>query len=175
MEPNENKYYDFIVSKTYFDCYSYEFRKKTTRDKLLTLALYLKDGGDLHYAIDNYKSDKSDTILMSLIPTLLLYIGYLRTGNAESLLNVLLKKYLSEYQLISLLSAELKANLNYSFEDMRSDSPWKKIYRIDIGEYNVDKFFNQTNLTKKELLLSIIKGNLPDDFDIGEINEDVEE
>lgn len=170
METIENEYYEWIVSKAYFDCYSHEFNKKTTDHKLLNLALYINDGGDLHYAINSYKSDISEYTLSSLRSTLVYYIEFIRTGEPLSTLSVLLEKYLSEYQLISLLSAELKANLNFDFENYSS---MKKTYKIKIGGYAIKKYLRQENLTKKEHLISIFKGDLPSDFDIGDINENL--
>jgi len=108
MENLRNKYYEWIVSKSYFDSYSHEFKSKTTEDKLRNLALYLNDGGDLHFAINSYKSDRSENTLSSLTNTILFYIEYIRTGETNDKLSMLLEKYLSEYQLISLLAAELK-------------------------------------------------------------------
>lgn len=173
MEALENKYYEWIVSKSYFDCYSHEFKNKATDDKLLNLALYLNEGGDLHYAINSYKSDRAKYTLSSLLPTLLYYIEYIRTGETESILGVLLEKYLSEYQVINLLSAELKAHLNFDFESNDDYSVMKKIYKIDIGGYTMEKYLNQGNLTKRERLMSIFKGNLPNDFELGDFNENL--
>ncbi len=173
MESLENKYYEWIISKSYFDCYSHEFKNKSADDKLLNLALYLHAGGDLHYAINSYKSDRAEYTLSSLLPTLLYYIEYIRTGEAKSILSILLKKYLSEYQLISLLSAELKAHLNFDFESNDDYSIMKKTYKIDIGGYTMEKYLEQENLTKKERLMSIFKGNLPNDFEIGDFNENL--
>lgn len=173
METLENKYYEWIVNKTYFDCYSHEFKNKTTDDKLLNLALYLNNGGDLHYAINSYKSGRAEYTLSSLIPTLLYYIEYIRTGEPKSVLSILLEKYLSEYQIISLLAAELKAYLNFDFENNSDYSVMKKIYKMDIGGYTIEKYLNQENLTKKERLISIFKANLPSDFDLGDFNENL--
>jgi hypothetical protein len=173
MESIENKYFNLIVSKTYFDCYAHEFKNKTIQDKLVNLALYLKEGGDLHHVIKLYKIEKSEHTLNSLIPTLLYYIEYIRTGEKDSILSVLLEKYLSEFQLISLLSAELKVNLSYGYENYDVNSPMKKIYKINTGEYVIEKFLNQDNLSKKEILISILKGNLPNDFELGDFDENV--
>ncbi|MDP2889268.1 MAG: hypothetical protein Q8P34_09945 [Bacteroidota bacterium] len=173
MEPIENKYYEWIGSKTYFDCLSSEFKSKTIEYKLLNLALYLKDGGDLHYAINSYKLNRAEYILRSLIPTLLYYIEYIRTGKKLSVLYVLLKKYLSEYQLISLLAAELSARLNFEFESNEDYSVMKKIYKMDIGGYVIEEYLDSEKMTKKENLISIFKGNLQDDFDLGDFNENL--
>lgn len=169
----ENKYYEWIIRKTYFDCFSSEFKSKTLDYKLLNLALYLKDGGDLHYAINSYKSNRAEYILSSLIPTLLYYIDYIRTGKKQSILSVILKIYLSEYQLISLLSAELSARLTFEFESNENFSVMKKIDKIDIGGYVIKNYIDREKLTKKENLISIFKGNLQDDFDLGDFNENL--
>ena len=62
----ENKYYEWIVRKTYFDCFSSEFKSKTLDYKLLNLALYLNEGGDLHYAINYYKLNRAEYQRFSL-------------------------------------------------------------------------------------------------------------
>ncbi|GEM_PF-1655225 len=173
MENLRNKYYEWIVSKSYFDSYSHEFKSKTTEDKLRNLALYLNDGGDLHFAINSYKSDRSENTLSSLTNTILFYIEYIRTGETNDKLSMLLEKYLSEYQLISLLAAELKARLVLEFESSDDYSVIKKIYKIDIGGYVIEKYLNQDQLTKKEQLISIFKGDLRNDFDLGDFNENI--
>lgn len=173
MENLENKYYEWIVSKSYFDSYSHEFKSKTIEVKLLNLALYINDGGDLNYAINSYKSDRSEYTLSSLRNTLLYYIEYIRTGETTSILTLILEKYLSDYQLISLLSAELKKRLSFEFEHDENYSFMKKIYKVDVGGYVIEKYINDDKLSKKEQLSLIFKGDLPTDFDLGDFNENL--
>lgn len=168
MENLKEKYYELIVSKTYLDCFSSEFKNKDTDDKLVNMSLYIKEGGDLHYAINTYKSVKSQYTLTSLIPTLLYYIDYLRTRKPMTVLNVLLRKYLSEHQLIEILSAELKERLYFEFEDYKS---LKEIYKIRIGGYKIEDYIDKENKTKKENLISILKGDLSIDLDYEDLQE----
>ncbi len=173
METLENRYYEEIVRKAYFDCFSHEFKRKTPDQKLLNMALYLHNGGDLHYAINAYKSGRDEYILSSLMTTLFYYLNYIRTGDLESIFSLLVERYLSEYQTISLLAAELKARLNYDFESNSDHSVMKKKYKIDIGRFEVEKYVSLEGLTKKERLIAIFKGDLPDDFDLGDFDENV--
>lgn len=168
MENLENKYYELIGNKAYFDAFSYEFKNKETEDKLLNLARYLNEGGNLHFVVDSYKTNKSENTLSSLIDTILFYIDYLRTGEVETMLSVLLKKYFSEYQIITLLEAELKSRLTFEFEHNDDFSVMKKKYKIEIGGYDIEKYLEQNKMEKKEQLISIFKGNLTDNFGFGD-------
>ena len=168
MENLENKYYELIGNKAYFDAFCHEFKNKETEDKLLNLALYLNEGRNLHFVVDSYKTNKSENTLSSLIDTILFYIDYLRTGEVETMLSVLLKKYFSEYQIITLLEAELKSRLTFEFEHNDDFSVMKKKYKIEIGGYDIEKYLDQNKMGKKEQLISIFKGNLTDNFDFGD-------
>ena len=169
MEELTNKYFEWIVSKTYFDSFCHEFKSIPVEQKLLNLALYIHDGGDLRFAINTYKEDRSEDTLRSLKHSLEYYIDFIRTGELKSGLSVFLNMFLSEEQLIILLEQELKARLYFDYENV--DDFMKKVYKVEIGGYNLDCFVNQNYPSKKDGLIAIFKGNLKEDFDLGDFND----
>jgi len=168
MEELTNKYFEWIVGKTYFDSNCHEFKSIPVEQKLLNLALYVHEGGDLHFAISAYKKDRSEYTLSSLIHTLLSYIEYLRTGEEPGLLSELLEEYLSEYQIITLLEEELKSRLRVEYESKDNYFIIKENYRIEIGGYHIEEYLEQPFPTKEERLVAIFKGNLKGIFDLGD-------
>lgn len=169
MEELKNKYFEWIVRKTYFDSYCHEFKSIPVEQKLLNLALYIHEGGDLRFAINTYKEDRSEHTLRSLKDTLEFYINFIRTGEPESDLIVFLNMFLSEEQLIILLEQELKARLFFEYENV--DDFMKKVYKIEVGGFNLEYFVNQDYVSRKDGLNAIFKGNLKKDFDLGDFDE----
>jgi len=168
MDEHTNKYFERIVRNTYFDSYCHEFKSIPVEQKLLNLALYIHEVGDLHFAISAYKEDRSEYPLSSLVHTLLSYIEYLRTGEEPGLLSELLEEYLSEYQIITLLEEELKSRLRVEYEGTENYSIIKENYRIEIGGYHIEEYLEQPFPTKEAQLDAIFKGNLNGDFDLGD-------
>ena len=171
MDELTNKYFEWIVSKTYFDSYCHEFKSIPVEQKLLNLALYIHEGGDLRFAVNTYKEDRSEYTLSSLKDTLEFYIDFIRTGEPKSDLSVFLNMFLSEEQLIILLEQELKARLYFDYENVYDFM--KKVYKIEIGGYNLEYFVNQVYPSRKDGLIAIFKGNLNEDFDLGDFNADI--
>jgi len=170
MEELTNKYFEWIVSKTYFDSFCHEFKSIPVEQKLLNLALYIHEDGDLRFAINTYKEDRSESTLSSLKDTLEFYIDYIRTGEPKSGLSVFLKMFLSEEQLIILLEQELKARLYFDYENV--DDFMKKVYKVEIGGFNLDYFVNQNYPSKKDGLIAIFQGDLKDNFELGDFKVD---
>jgi hypothetical protein len=77
--------------------------------------------------------------------------------------------FLSEEQLIILLEQELKARLFFEYENV--DDFMKKVYKIEVGGFNLEYFVNQDYVSRKDGLNAIFKGNLKEDFDLGDFDE----
>lgn len=174
LEKLENEHFEWIANKTHFDSYSYEFKTKTMDEKLLNLALYLKEGGDLHYAIEFYKEEKSEYTLCSLTNTLVYYIEYIRTRDSLDLLGTMLKEFLNEYQLICILSEELKSRLTVDYKKDFNSSDVKTIDTIRIGGFNIEEYLKPSNLSRRERLIKIFRADLREDFDVGDFDDTIE-
>lgn len=168
MDEHTNKYFERIVRNTYFDSYCHEFKSIPVEQKLLNLALYIHEVGDLHFAISAYKEDRSEYTLSSLIETLVYYIEYLRIGELPGGLSELLMEHLSEYQIAALLEKELKSRLKVEYESKDNYSIIKENYRIEIGGYHKEEYLEQPFPAKEAQLDAIFKGNLNGDFDLGD-------
>ena len=167
MEGLRNKYFDELISKKFFDSFSHSFKSLEIEDKLIYLARYLDKGGDLHFAIATYRAQKSEITLESLDYTLQYYINYLRYGKSITVLTSLLADFLSQTQLITLLSAELKARFYFEYEYKNNPIERFEKPKIRISHDEIENYFGPAELSKEEQLLRIFKADLPDDFDLG--------
>lgn len=169
----ENEHFEWVTTRTYWDIYAHQFKGLSPEDKLVKLALYLKEGGDLHYALEEYKVGRADYILNCLNTTIYYYLDYIRTGKPADIMSYVFSLYLSEHQLIQILAAELKERLYYKYEGDHTN-PGKRIYKMRTGGYDITPYLYQEHLSKKERLISAIKGELPDDFDVGYFDDDID-
>ena len=147
----------------YFDNLSHQFDNSNIEKNLLDLALYIKEGGNLHYLISRYRRGRSIIYLDSLKQTLIFDIVYLREKEFITGLNVILSKHLSETQLITILSNELNVRLfqNYNHSVDSNDAE----YKIELGGYNIEDYLDELK-SKEENLEHIILGNLYGQIDI---------
>lgn len=172
LELLESEQFQWIASRKYWDIYCHQFKEVSIDDKLIYLALYLKEGGDLDFAIKEYKVGREDYILSCLPNTLYYYIDYIRTGQPADIMSYILSLYLSELQLIKILSAELQARLYCDYK-RDGNNIISKFYKVRKGGCDVKSYLKIKDLSKKESLELIFKGELEDGFSVGEFNENV--
>jgi len=154
----ENRYFEGLATRAYFDIYSHQFKCIKIEKKLLNLALYTKAGGELNYLIIRYKEDKGELILSCLNTTLLYYIDYLRTGEPMTILSSILSKNLSESDLVLLLEKELKARLIKDIYLSGDYSEFNETYKVSIGGFNIEKYISIKDISKEEMLDLIVNG-----------------
>ena len=88
--------------KAYLDYLSAEYKGIRNDERLLHLALFLHQGGDLRSLINNYRNKKSPHVTESIYDTLMMNLVYLRMGKSITELNAILSERLNESQLIDL-------------------------------------------------------------------------
>lgn len=158
-------YYETLINRQeYFDGSSSSFARSSFEKKLLNMALYLKEGGNLHYLISRYKNNRSIIYLSSLKDTLIHYICYLRECKAVTAMNLILFDHFSESQLITILSAELSERLYASYNPNKSINQQFE-YKIRIGGYEMEKYLVKT-ASKEENRKRVALGDFFDKIDI---------
>lgn len=168
IELLENEHFQWVTTRKYWDIYAHQFSEISAHDKLARLAQYLDEGGNLHYAIEKYKVDRAKYILNCLPITIYYYLDYIRTEQPADIMSYMLSLYLSDHQMIEILSAELKVRMHWHFER------GKKIYRVTTGGYDIETYLSHTELSRKETLKLVIKGELEEGFSVGYFNENID-
>ena len=141
--------------RAYFDYLSHESKCLNIEDKLLNLALFVNEDGDLHHLIASYRNAKSEIYVSCLKKTLLMLVGYMREGKYITILGPRLEDKITETQLITILSLELKNRLERDFS-VKYDVLHPKM-KVRIGGYDMYKLIE--GKTKEEGIQHLLLGD----------------
>lgn len=154
-KPNLEEQASILCSKKYWDYANYESQKLDIEKKLLNLASFVADGGDLIKLVERYK--KNDIYLNTITETIIQYINYLREGEYITGFSEFYAERLSQEDLLLLLSAELKRHLTIDVDGSGDDL--KIIPVMQIGGYNAEEWIDES-LSPKENTARLIYGGI---------------
>lgn len=145
-----SKYNPFIIKpKAHLDYLSSEYVSVDYDTRLLNMALFLHQGGNLQTYINMYRNRYEDYVTRTIYDTLMMNLMYLRMGEPITELNLLFSKILSENELIILLSAELLANYREQ-SGMNDRGTFERNKYMDT--YNFKQYSTEDELIYGELL-----------------------